>query len=206
VKERVTAFEERSGQCYRPSKALSVLGRPLKSAEACPTLFRQPGPEGLSSFLRGTLSRLGAPDSPWLWLADRPAGTSLRAAAHFGVVAVLEPLRLSPCVLPGRQGHYLAENRKMGAGEALVWAPPSALRSNLNWDRVRTPEQARRRFGRTYDDEREATLDRLGAYLEELSALAKTGEAPPFGPWCAVPRKERRRLLARYGLEARWTR
>jgi len=206
VRERVSAFERRGGGRYQPSDALRVLARPLAPGEACPTLFRHPGPEGLSSFLRGRLTRLGPPESPWLWLADAPPRTSRRAARAFGVVAVLEPLRLSPCRLPRRRGHYLAANRELGAEDALVWVPPSAVAADLGWDRIRTAEQAVRRFGRGYANERDATLDALAAYLEELSALARAGAPAPFGPWCGVARGERRRLLAAHGVEARWTR
>jgi hypothetical protein len=206
VKERVSTFERRSGRRYEPSDALVLMARPLRPAEACPTLFRQPGPVGLASFLRGGLSRLGAPESPWLWLADDPARTSRRAARLFGVIAVLEPLRLEPCVLPGRKGHYLAANRPLGPLDTAVWTPPSAVAAGLSFDRIRTREQALRRFGRHYEDERQATLDALGAYLEELSALARAGVPSPFGPWCAVPRQERRRLLSKHRVEARWTR
>lgn len=205
MKERVSSFEARSGRRYDPPGALVQMARVLKPRESCPTLFRQPGPEALSAFLQGALGTLGAPDSPWLWLADQPLGTSRRSAALFGVIAVLEPLRLSPCLLPGRKGHYLAANRTLGPEDAAVWAPPSAVASGFSWDRIASTEQALRRFGRGYAREREATIEALGSYLEELSALSHTGAPAPFGPWCAVPRGERRRLLARHGVRPRWT-
>jgi|CXWL01.1.fsa_nt_gi hypothetical protein len=206
MRTSVAAFERRSGERYSPSDALRHLAQPLTARDACPTLFRYPGPEGLASFLRGGLSRLGASDARWLWLADRPAGTSARAAGRFGVVAVLDPLRLSPCPLAQRRGHYLAENRALRSEDALVWAPPTA--AGINWDRVLTPEQAIRRMGSaaSYVETREATLESLSAYLEELSALSRAQAPSRFGAWCAVSRTERRRLLAEYGVEGRWTR
>ena len=204
VRESVAAFEKRTGLVYAPPALLRSRARPLRGRESCPTLFRYPGPDGLLALLRGGLRRLAPPGTDWLWLAGTPTGTQARSVGLFGAVAVLEPLRLSPCVARER-GAFLGANRQVSAHEGLVWVPPSRVRARLPWDRIRTPDEAIRRFGPGYGEERAAVAERLAAYLEELSALRRAGAPDPPRPWCAVSPRQRRALLERHGVPATWT-
>lgn len=204
MKESVAVFERRTGVTYSPPALLRSLGRPLRPRESCPTLFRYPGPEGVQALLRGGLRRLAPPGTDWVWLSRSPTGAQAHAVGLFGAVAVLEPLRLSPCVASER-GAYLGANRELSDHESLVWVPPSRARARLPWDRIRTPDEAVRRLGPGYDAEKAAVGERLAAYLEELSALRRAGAPDPSRPWCAVGSRRRRALLDRYGVRATWT-
>jgi hypothetical protein len=203
MKETVRGFERRTRLAYDPPAALRSAARPLASGEACPTLFRYPGPEGLRDHLEGTPGRLAPSESPWLWLTPRAARRQ-RGLRLFGVVAVLQPLRLQPCRAP-RQDAYLGVNRELTADDGALWVPPSALAAPVPWHRMREPDQARRRLGHGYVGERDAVREALGAYLEELSTLARAGATDPGRPWCELPAAERRRLLDRLGVRSRWT-
>lgn len=203
MKETVAAFTRRTGRAYDPPAALRALARALGPREACPTLFRYPGPEGLRDALLGSLRRLAPPGRDWVWLASAVVGVYPRAVKLFGTVAVLEPLRLSPCL--DRRGVYLGANREIPEPEALVWTPPSAVGAAIAWDRIRAASDARRRFGPRYDEERAAVSDRLSAYLEELSELHRAGASGPQVPWWRVSARERRSLLERYSVRPRWT-
>jgi len=204
VKESVAAFERRTGLVYAPPRFLRTLGRPLRPREPCPTLFRYPGAEALLAHLRGGLAWLAPSGTDWVWLSRSPTGARLHGVALFGTVAVLEPLRLSPCVARER-GAFLGANREVSGGEGLVWVPPSRVRARVPWDRIRRPEEAVRRLGRRYDEERAEVAERLSAYLEELPALRRAGALDPPRPWCAVGPRRRRALLDRYGVAAAWT-
>jgi hypothetical protein len=74
----------------------------------------------------------------------------------------------------------------------------------MPWDRIGSVEQAVRRLGPAYREERPAVLDALGAYLEELSCVEQAGLAPA-GAWHDVPLAKRQRLLADCGATSRWT-
>ncbi len=168
-----------------------------------PTLFRHPGAEALQALLEGRLRRLAPVESPVLWLHERPAAARPGASRAFGVVAVLEPARLSPRRV-GR-GVWQAANRPTRLAGETLWAPPSALQRPLAWNRLKTAEAARRRFGRGYEEERLQVLESLAAYLEELSLLARSGVSLAT-PWCEQSRAQRRRILARHAIPGRWTR
>ena len=203
MKESVSRFQRRTGLVYGPPPALVGVARELATREVCPTLFRYPGPEGLSILLHGQAGRL-APAGRWAWLASRADATRPAATRLFGSLAVLEPLRLQPCEVPDRPGEYWATNPELREGAELVWVPPSRVTAPMSWDRIGTCEQAVRRLGAAYRDERPAVLDALGAYLEELSCVAQAGLAPA-GAWHDVPLARRRRLLADCGATPRWT-
>jgi hypothetical protein len=205
VTETPARFERRSGERYAPPAWLRAEARTLGPREACPTLFRYPGPEGLRTLLGGGLERLAPGESATLWLSARPGHERRRAARLFGAAAVLEPLRLQPCATR-RRGVYLGVNRRLRAGIAVVWLPPSALGAAIPWDRIRNAEQAERRFGRGYADERARVADALGAYLEEIDSLARAGVPQPRGAWYAQSRRERVARLRAAGLAPRWTR
>lgn len=204
MKETVAAFEKRTGAGYDPSPFLRALGRRLAPGEACPTLFRYPGPEGLRDLLIGQLRHLAPSGRDAVWLARAARGVRPRAVGHFGTVAVLEPLRLSPCATRDR-GIYVGANRPLDDPEALVWVPPSAVGRAIGWDRIRVAADAVARFGPQYAEERAALFDRLSAYLEELSELRRAGAPGPPGPWCDLGARERRRLLEQHGVRPRWT-
>jgi hypothetical protein len=120
---------------------------------------------------------------------------------------VLQPLRLQPCrthCFTHTRDNWIALDRAVPA-EELAWVPPSRVRGGVSFDRIRTADEARRRFGSSYEGERRRTMDRLSAYLEELSELRRAGAPGPGRHWCAVPARERRSLLERYSLRPRWT-
>jgi hypothetical protein len=207
VKESVTSFEKRTGERYAPPDWLGGLGTPLGARESCPTLFRFPGPEGLQALFQGRLRALGPEGRGHLWLTSRPTGAYPRPVSLFGTLALLQPLRLQPCrthCFTHKRDNWIALDRAVAA-EELAWVPPSALRG-LSFDRVRTASEALRRFGHAYEGERRRTEERLSAYLEELSELARTGAPGPPRHWCTLPERERRLVLARHGVRARWTR
>ncbi|HSB60746.1 MAG TPA: hypothetical protein VLI67_03435 [Vicinamibacteria bacterium] len=204
MKETVAAFRRRTGLAYAPPASLRVRGRPLGPREACPTLFRYPGPEGLQAFLGGLPGPLAPPGLDWVWLGAGPLVGQARRGRLFGTVAVLEPLRLSPC-RTGRSQVWVGWNRPAGEPGSLAWVPPSAAGSPLAWDRIRDADDLRRRLGPRYEEERERVAELLGAYLEELRALRQAGAPGPTRPWCGVSAARRRTLLERYGVRARWT-
>lgn len=207
MKESVLVFERRTGESYAPPAWLRGLGRPLAPREACPTLFRFPGPEGVQAQLQGRLRELGPPGRGHLWLTSRPTGAYPRPVTLFGTLALLQPLRLQPCrthCFTHKRDNWIALDRAVDPGE-IAWVPPSRVR-DLSFDRIRTSEEARRRFGAGYEEERRRVLERLSAYLEELSELRRAGAPGPGRHWCLVPERERRVVLARHGLRGRWTR
>jgi hypothetical protein len=183
---------------------LQALGRPLRSDACCPTLFRYPGPCGLQALFGGGRFELGRPGGPLLFLAARPLHADVRGASHFGTIALLEPLRAAP-VRTHRRGIHVGLNRPLPELGGLVWVPPTALRAELAWDRVRTTAQARRLFGRGFADERARVVHRLHAYLEELSLLERAGAPPPPRPWCELPRRERALRLSQAGARPTWS-
>lgn len=209
MKETVAGYERRTGRGYEPTPLLRLLGAPLGPREPCPTLFRFPGPEGVRDHFGSWLRRLAPPERSHVWLTGRPTGAYAPVVDAFGTLAVLQPLRLTPCrshCFQHTRDNWVALNRELEDAEALVWVPPSQTRRPLPWDRLRGSAQARRAMGPGYDDERERVQERLAAYLEELSELRRAGAPGPSRHWCEVPAAARRRLLRRYGLRPRWTR
>lgn len=207
VRERVAAFERRTGQRYAPPLWLTALGDPLRSRESCPTLFRFPGPEGLQAHFQGRLRHTGLPGRAHVWLTSRPTGACARPVSLFGTLALLRPLHLHPCrthCFSHTKDNWIALDRAV-APEETAWVPPSLVRSGVSLDRARTAGEAARRFGRGYESERRRVEEQLSAYLEELSELRRAGAPGPRRHWCAVPARERRVLLARHGLRPRWT-
>lgn len=209
MKETVAAFRRRTGQAYEPRGILTILGTPLAAREACPTLFRFPGPEGLRDFFRSWLRRLAPPESDHVWLVSRPTAAYPRAVDAFGTLAVLQPLRLSPCrthCFQHTRNNFVARNRALDEDQQVVWVPPSRVRTAVGWDRLRTAADARRRLGSAYEDEQARVEERLSAYLEELSELRRAGAPGPARPWLTVAARSRRELLDSYGVRPRWTR
>jgi hypothetical protein len=208
VKERVAAFERRTGERYDPPLWLRALGEPLLPGESCPTLFRFPGPEGLQAHFQDRLRHLGPPGRGHLWLTSRPTGAYPRPVDLFGTLAVLQPLRLQPCrtrCFTHTRDNWIALDRAVEPAE-VAWVPPSLVRAKIALDRTRTADDALRKFGPGYEDDRRRTRDRLSAYLEELSELRRAGAPGPDRHWCSVPAAKRRALLSRYGVPPRWTR
>jgi hypothetical protein len=204
----VAAFERRTGLRYAPPAWLLTLGDALTPSESCPTLFRFPGPEGLQAYFQDRLRLLSPPGRRHLWLTSRPTGAYPRPVDLFGTLAVLQPLRLSPCrshCFTHTRDNWVALDRAVDPDQ-VAWIPPSRARAPLALDRVRTRAEAVRRLGAGYRDERSRVDDRLAAYLEELQELRRAGAPGPKRHWCAVPAADRRALLARYGVKSRWTR
>jgi hypothetical protein len=205
----VAHYRRRTGEAYEPTPLLRVLGTPLGSREACPTLFRFPGPEGLRDVFHSWLERLAPGERAHVWLTGRPTGAYPRVVDTFGTLALLEPLRLTPCrthCFQHTRDNWVGLNRRLEDPEAMVWVPPSQVRRPLGWDRLRSAAQARRAMGAGYGEELLAVQDRLSAYLEELSSLGRAGAPGPPRHWCEVPARKRRALLRAYGLRPRWTR
>lgn len=208
MKERVAAFERRTGESYAPPAWLLTLGDALARRDSCPTLFRFPGPEGLQAYFQDRLRLLSPPGRRHLWLTSRPTGAYPRPVDLFGTLAVLQPLRLSPCrthCFTHTRDNWVALDRALDPDE-VAWIPPSRARGPLTLDRVRSAADLRRRFGAGYAEERSRVEERLAAYLEELSELRLEGAPGPKGHWCGVPATRRRALLARFGIRSRWTR
>jgi len=208
MRERVAAYERRTGDLYAPPAWLTALGDPLGPRESCPTLYRFPGPEGLQAHFQGRLRQAGFPGRAHVWLTGRPTGAYARPVSLFGTLAVLQPLRLHPCrthCFAHTRDNWIAVDRAIASDE-IAWVPPSLVRASVSLDRARTAREADRRFGREYEDERRRVEESLSGYLEELSELRRAGAPGPRRHWCTVPARERRELLARYGLRPRWTR
>ena len=203
MRETVTGFEARTGRSYQPPAWLRPRARPLRPEEACPTLFRYPGPCGLIDHLRGLLRHLGPVPGGDLWASEQPLHADVAGAALFGTLAVLQPLRHAPG-LTERAGIYVGVNAPLH-GDEVAWLPPSKLQAPLPWDTLATAEQVAAELG-DVADERASVAEQLAAYVEEMDALAGAGVPPAGRPWCEVPADERRRLLADHGLSGRWTR
>jgi hypothetical protein len=205
MRETVAAFLRRTGQPYRPPRWLLGRARALGRAEACPTLFRYPGPCGLRDHFEGRLETLGPPQGRELWMAAMPLHDDVGGARLFGTLGVLEPLRFDAC-RTSRRGIYLGVNRPIGDPALVLWIPPGRLGRRLALDAVGAGRPAPAALRDAGDRERPRVRDRLAAYIEEMAELERAGAAPPGRPWCDVPPGQRRRLLADYGLAPRWTR
>lgn len=204
MKESVQGFERRTGLRYAPPATLAAAAHALARRESCPTLFRYPGPQGLAQLIGGTLRELSPPGTSWIWLHEKTPPERRLSAQRFGLLAILQPLRLSP-VREGK-GVWLARAHAVPPDEPLVWVPPSAVKRPVSLDRVNQPEQAVSRFGPSYEAQRRQVTEQLDAYLEELSLLEQAGVEPPRKPWCELSAATRKRKLAQAGVKARWTR
>lgn len=203
MRETPRGFRRRTGASYQPPGWLLEQGRPLAPGEACPTLFRYPGPCGLSDFFAAGLPHLGPVRGGPLWMASMRLWRDVSGARLFGTLAVLQPLHANPC-RSRRRGVYVGVNTRLRP-EHVAWLPPSGLRARLPWDRIATADEARERLD-TYVRRDEARVrDELGSYVEELQQLEAAGAKPLDSPWCEVPAARRRRLLARYGVQPRWS-
>jgi hypothetical protein len=196
MRERVADHRLRTGRPYAPRGAVPG-ARPLADDEACPTLFRYPGPEALLEQLARAPVALAPPGAEVLWLAERPLLEAPAAVASFGTLVVLEPLALSPQIVEGSPGLWVATPGDPGE---VVWLPPSrAGEDPARWDAVRTAADARALLG-DVDDERALVMERLGSYVEELALLAAAGVPAPAGAWIDLPLEERARILGARGL------
>jgi hypothetical protein len=144
------------------------------------------------------LARAVPPQAPGAarWLSDDTLVPYPRPVRRFGTLAVFG--------VDARQaeGGGLAP----AAAAPAIWVPPSRVEgARALLDGAGDVVEAARRIDAA-EDERLATLDALGAYVEELAGLAAAGAPPPPGPWCDVAPDERRRLLAAHGVEGRFTR
>ena len=204
MRETVRAFRERTGIGYAPPERVRGIARALGEDEPCPTLFRYPGPCGLREHFGLGLRRLAPPASDLLWMGEPALHADVLGARHFGTLAVLEPLRLSPCESP-REGLYLAANLRFDDPEGIVWVPPSRLLHGVPWDRVRTRTEAVAWLGPRYRGERGRAMESLHAYLEEIATLERTGARGPRLPWCEVSLEQRLRTIAEHGARPCWS-
>lgn len=198
MKETVAGFTARTGLARVPDEELLVWGRPLAPDEECPTLFRYPGPCGVRDILTGRGGVLGAPASRVVWLSRDPVPSEAPSAARFGTLAVLQPLRLGP-VASDEPGVYVAWN---AAADEVIWVPPSGFA--LDWDRIATADTAREALP-GWEAARDAVLAELDVYDAEVRRLHEAGGEHPDVKWAEVPPGERRRLLARLGVEPLWS-
>lgn len=203
MRETVAEFRRRTGSSYEPPEFVTKTARPLAEDEPCPTLFRFPGPCGVLEQLAGSVTRLGPMPDGELWAADHPVNTEARGAAHFGTLAILEPLRFAFGRRP-EPGIFLGANRPVDDAEGVAWVPPSALAAPVPWDRLRTAGEVHAILA-GHARERDAVLASLERYLEELLEVARVGIDAPEVRWCDRPEEERLRLLAENGLVARWS-
>jgi hypothetical protein len=180
-----------------PPSFLLDVGTPLPPGEALPTLFRYPGACGVRDLFGPGLQRLGAPETPLLWCADRPLHGEVGGARHFGTVALLQPRLARP--VRARPGIFVGVNLPAAELGPLVWVPPSALLASLPWERLLDPRFPGLR------EERLRVEDALGAYLSEIDALRRAGAPPPIGPWIEVPAVQRLARLRAAGVAPRFT-
>lgn len=205
-------FEARTGGSYNPPPELTEIGRQFESWEACPSLFRSPGPGALRAWFDGTLNQLAHEDAPFVWLSNDENSTSPAESAQFGNLAILQPLHLQICKTRER-GSYLGVNAVLkskttstGLGrDGIVWVPPSALGRGIRWAHVGTKRDAESYFGPDLANERSIVLDRIHAYLDEVKALETAGASLGDVPWYAKSNKERQEVLETYGVPSRWT-
>jgi hypothetical protein len=207
MRETVEAFEQRTGRIYHP---MVRPGRAFSPGEACPTLYRYPGPCGLREGLDEGISWLGPAESPSVLLADVPMHADAKGAAWFGTLAVLQPLCLDPVItepratlLPDPPLVVRVPNFVVPAAAAVVWIPPSAFDLVLD---DRTDPEAVRAAIPGYQSSRRRIHEDLLAYLDELAAMAASGAPGPGRSWCTVPEIERQQWLDTYGVSSRWTR
>jgi hypothetical protein len=205
-------FQARAGGKYDPPAELADKARPFESWEACPTLFRSPGPAALKAWFDGTLEQLAHSQAPYVWLTNVEEGTSPTEAREFGVLAVLQPFHLQPCQTR-EEGSFLGLNlpfksrtTHLGLGkDAVVWVPPSAIGRSIRWAHISTAREAEAFFGPHVVGERSTVLARLNAYLDEVAAVAAAGASPDDVQWYNLPLTERREILRTYGIHGRWT-
>jgi hypothetical protein len=207
VKETVAAFRARTGLPYDPPQSLTPIAKPLGENDACPTLFRFPGPCGMLDHFLGTMERIAPVPDGELWAAAAPKNGEAAGAIHFGTFALLEPLRFAMCATRDA-GIYVGVNRPVEDPSRAVWIPPSKLVAPIPWDTVRDADEARAHLGSAADREgREArdVMEALTLYLDELTSVAKAGVPDPAIRWCDRPPELRRRTLDEFGIPARWT-
>jgi len=209
MRETVAGFHARTGRDYAPAPWVLQRGRALAHHEPCPTLFRYPGPCGLRDLLQGQ-GWLAPPEAEVAWFADRTCHAHGPGALHFGTLALLEPLGLSPArgvpeasLGPAPPAVYGTANVRFDP-ERMLWVPPSRLTAPIPWEGLCSVAQARVWLGDCARERAEVELQ-LHAYLEELLALARAGAPGPGVSWCRVPAGRRRALLAEYGVEGRWS-
>jgi hypothetical protein len=204
MRETIQAYQRRTGRAYAPVAGLPENARALAADEDCPTLFRYPGPCGLGDHAQGRLRLLGHPGGDVLYMTAVPIFEDTLSAAHFGLLAILQPLRFSPCPTE-RAGVYVAANRPVEDDDPVVWVPPSALEVELPWDTLATVAEADACLAPFLARDGEAARASLRAYVEELDAMRRTGAAGPIVPWCTVPRERRCEIMAAAGVRPIWT-
>ncbi len=206
MKETVAAFARRTGQSYDPPQSIARIARPLGEEDECPTLFRFGGACGMLAHFLGELTHLGPTADGELWAADATVHSEAEGAAHFGTFAMLQPLHYAMARSPQAANAQLwvGANRAIVDPGHVIWIPPSKVRAPIPWDRIEDASQAAEFLG-AVEREEQLVQESLSIYLEEVLEIARAGVPDPWRKWCDRPREERQRVLAEYGLQARWT-
>ena len=206
MKERVAAFERRTGERYAPP-ALAAARSATRSprARAARRSSASPAPRGCRRTSRTGSGSSRRPGGGHLWLTSRPTGAYPRPVDLFGTLAVLQPLRLQPCrthCFTHTRDNWIALDRAVDP-EEIAWIPPSLVRWAVSLDRVRTAAEARRRFGAGYDGRaRAASWTASRPTSRSCRSCAARALRARRGTGAPCPAAERRALLARHGAAA----
>lgn len=152
--------------------------RPLAEDEPCPVLFRDIGPEAMSWFLKGRLTRLAGPFSPITYMRTADYREPYADYGKIGRLVFLRPLELTPWH-SGVETIYVAPASKMTSPDGMGFVPaeiPLPKAAQMLTD-VNGLEEWQEIVGRGHY--REAVvetlnrLERLNRELKETESLAE---------------------------------
>ena len=152
--------------------------RPLAADEPCPVLFRDIGPEAMSCFLRGQLTRLAGPFSPITYMRTADYQEPYTDHGRIGRLMFLNPKELSPWH-SGVETIYVAHASRMTAPDTLGFVPaeiplPEAARLLKDAKNIQDLEQV---IGPAMYREAVAdTLHRLDQLIASLRATESFAE------------------------------
>jgi hypothetical protein len=181
VKETPASFFARTG-ARPPASDVSIAGeflgtspRPPKDDEACPTLFRDVGPQALAAFLDGTLATLEGPGSVCIFLRDATLPGYSACVEEFGVLVFLQPLSMGPWH-SGQEGIWVAERGRMPPPDTLGFVPAKEPLGELDakLSAVGTIARLREVLGsRAYDERVSQSRASLREYLAQWSRVER---------------------------------
>lgn len=189
MRETPRAFATRTGAPPPASDvriAGEVLGsaaRPLDEDEACPTLFRDVGPQALQLFLEGKLTRLEGPASPCVFLRDATLPGFTGVVRELGVLVFLQPLTLGPW-FSGQPGIYVSELSRMPPAQTLGFVPrveSIADAAAKIGDALDTAAMREALGGARYDAEVADVKHELAQYLETWQHIERESQ-----PWRSI--------------------
>ena len=185
MRETPKQFAARTGK-EAPMTDVSVAGaalattvRPLVGDEACPTLYRDIGPQALMRFLDGKLDRLAGPKAPCVFMRDATLPGFTGVVRELGVLVFLQPLAIGPWV-SGQPGIYVAETGLMPPAPTLGFVPRAENLPEVDAQIANAPDASALREalgGARYDEQVTDVRGDLGQYLEIWRAL-ETEAAP----------------------------